>query len=72
MKRGARFDPSGRFRYALTREWADDGGLVVYALDQTEQGSLETQFFQSQKMDLVGQLALLSGRLALEIIRVKR
>ena len=39
---------------------ADDGGpggVVVHALDQTEQRSLETQFFQSQKMELVGQLA---------------
>ena len=34
-----------------------DGGVVVHALDQTEQRSLETQFFQSQKMELVGQLA---------------
>jgi two-component system cell cycle sensor histidine kinase/response regulator CckA len=33
------------------------GGVVVHALDQTEQRSLETQFFQSQKMELVGQLA---------------
>jgi two-component system cell cycle sensor histidine kinase/response regulator CckA len=32
-------------------------GVVVHALDQTEQRSLETQFFQSQKMELVGQLA---------------
>jgi two-component system cell cycle sensor histidine kinase/response regulator CckA len=32
-------------------------GLVVHALDQTEQRNLETQFFQSQKMDLVGKLA---------------
>jgi two-component system cell cycle sensor histidine kinase/response regulator CckA len=39
---------------------SDDGaadGVVVHALDQTEQRSLETQFFQSQKMELVGQLA---------------
>jgi two-component system, cell cycle sensor histidine kinase and response regulator CckA len=32
-------------------------GLMVHALDQTEQRNLETQFFQSQKMDLVGKLA---------------
>jgi two-component system cell cycle sensor histidine kinase/response regulator CckA len=32
-------------------------GLVVHTLDQTEQRNLETQFFQSQKMDLVGKLA---------------
>jgi len=32
-------------------------GVVVHALDQTEQRNLETQFFQSQKMELVGQLA---------------
>ncbi|MBT5457775.1 MAG: response regulator [Rhodospirillaceae bacterium] len=39
---------------------ADDGGpggVVVHALDQTEQRNLDTQFFQSQKMELVGQLA---------------
>jgi len=39
---------------------ADDGapgGVVVHALDQTEQRSIENQFFQSQKMELVGQLA---------------
>lgn len=33
------------------------GGLVVHALDQTEFRNLENQFIQSQKMDLVGQLA---------------
>jgi len=33
------------------------GVVVVHALDQPEQRSLETQFFQSQKMELVGQLA---------------
>ncbi|MEE8333285.1 MAG: PAS domain-containing protein, partial [Alphaproteobacteria bacterium] len=33
------------------------GGVVVHALDQTEQRSIENQFFQSQKMELVGQLA---------------
>ena len=33
------------------------GGLVVHAFDQTEQRSLEEQFIQSQKMDLVSQLA---------------
>jgi len=32
-------------------------GLVVHALDNTEQRRLEAQFFQSQKMELVGQLA---------------
>ncbi|MEE8445372.1 MAG: PAS domain-containing protein, partial [Alphaproteobacteria bacterium] len=32
------------------------GGVVVHALDQTEQRSIENQFFQSQKMELVGQL----------------
>lgn len=33
------------------------GGLVVHALDQTEFRNFENQFIQSQKMDLVGQLA---------------
>ena len=34
-----------------------DAGLVVHVLDQTEQKNLEAQFFQSQKMEMVGQLA---------------
>jgi two-component system cell cycle sensor histidine kinase/response regulator CckA len=45
--------------FARRMEGRDGGcdGLVVHALDQTEQRNLETQFFQSQKMDLVGKLA---------------
>jgi two-component system cell cycle sensor histidine kinase/response regulator CckA len=44
----------------IARRFIDDSdrpGLVLHALDHTEQRRLEAQFFQSQKMDLVGQLA---------------
>jgi two-component system cell cycle sensor histidine kinase/response regulator CckA len=34
-----------------------NGGLVVHVLDQTEHRDLENQFIQSQKMEMVGQLA---------------
>ena len=35
----------------------DEGDLIVYIVDQTEQKNLELQFAQSQKMQAVGQLA---------------
>jgi two-component system cell cycle sensor histidine kinase/response regulator CckA len=35
----------------------DESGLVLHAIDTTEQKSLEAQFAQSQKMQAVGQLA---------------
>jgi two-component system, cell cycle sensor histidine kinase and response regulator CckA len=35
----------------------DEAGLVLHAIDTTEQKSLEAQFAQSQKMQAVGQLA---------------
>ncbi len=35
----------------------DEGDLLVYIVDQTEQKNLELQFAQSQKMQAVGQLA---------------
>ncbi len=45
------------FARRLESDPGGPGGLVVHALDQTEFRNLENQFIQSQKMDLVGQLA---------------
>ena len=45
--------------YAAHAENADGEGtgLIVHAFDMSEQKRIEAQFFQSQKMELVGQLA---------------
>ena len=36
---------------------ADDQNLIVHVFDMTDQRRIEAQFFQSQKMEMVGQLA---------------
>ena len=45
--------------YAAHAESAEDDapGLIVHVFDMSEQKRIEAQFFQSQKMELVGQLA---------------
>ncbi len=45
------------FAHRYVEKAGAETGLVVHVLDQTEQKNLEAQFFQSQKMEMVGQLA---------------
>lgn len=51
-ERSARF-----FVNAVAEDRHAAGGIIVYALDTTDQRALEEQFAQSQKMQAVGQLA---------------
>jgi len=48
---------TGRFYISALGAVEGPAELVVYAIDTTEQKSLEAQFIQSQKMQAVGQLA---------------
>ena len=51
-------DRSARFlRLGVEDEEADGEAAIVYALETTEQRTLEKQVAQQQKMDTVGQLA---------------
>jgi len=51
-------DRSARFYVtAVEDEESDQGAAIVYAIETTEQKSLQSQFTQAQKMELVGQLA---------------
>jgi two-component system, cell cycle sensor histidine kinase and response regulator CckA len=43
--------------YVTAVDQEDDEAVIVYALEITEQRSLEHQFLQSQKLEIVGQLA---------------
>lgn len=45
------------FVSSLAGNEEDQGGIVLYLIDATEQKNLEMQFAQSQKMQAVGQLA---------------
>jgi two-component system cell cycle sensor histidine kinase/response regulator CckA len=51
---GERF---ARFYVTAVEEEQDQEAAIVYAIETTAQRSLENQFTQAQKMDLVGQLA---------------
>src|SRR4029077_3011817 len=42
---------------AVEEEVGDHEAAIVYGIETTEQRTLESQFTQSQKMDLVGKLA---------------
>ena len=54
---GADGGPAARLFFATSEDTSDDSTAMLYALDTTEQRTLQENFAQSQKMQAIGQLA---------------